>query len=77
MNVRVLKINESLFVGEAQAIVLPGISGDMQILAGHESLATILKAGTVTVTDMEKKEHTIKVEHGYAEVTPDQVTVLL
>lgn len=77
MEVQVLKINESLFSGKAKSIVVPGITGEMQILLGHESVATVLKAGNIQIVGAEGENHSIKIEHGYLEVTPTQVTVIL
>jgi len=77
MEVRVLKINESLFSGIAKSITVPGITGDLQILPGHESLVTVLKTGTIGILDPEGESHTFDIEHGYLEVTPEQVTVIL
>ncbi len=77
MEVRLLKINESLFTGEAKSVVAPGITGELQILAGHEPLVTVLKTGVVTIMDTEEKSHTFDIEHGYLEVTPEQVTIML
>ncbi len=77
MNVRVLKINETVFVGEALSVDVPGITGDMQILPGHESLATVLRIGAIVITDTEKQKHEVEIEHGYLEVTPNQVTIIL
>ena len=77
MEVRLLKINGSLFSGEAKSITAPGITGELQILAGHESLVTVLKAGVITIIDKEGETHSFDIEHGYLEVTPEQVTVML
>jgi len=77
MEVRLLKINESLFSGEAKSITAPGITGELQILPGHESLVTVLKSGSVAIVDGQGESHSFDIEHGYLEVTPEQVTVIL
>ena len=77
MEVRVLKINESLFSEKAKSITVPGITGELQILSSHEPFVTVLKVGIITIVDTEDKVHTFNIEHGYLEVTPEQVTVIL
>jgi len=77
MEVRVLKIQESLFSGDAVSITAPGITGELQILSGHEPLITVLKAGSITVEDNEGEKHVFEIEHGYLEVTAEQATVML
>ncbi len=77
MEVRVLKIQESLFSGEAVSVTAPGITGELQILSGHEPLVTVLKTGAVTIKDKDSESHSFEIEHGYLEVTPEQVTIIL
>ncbi len=70
------KVNELLFRGEAQSVSIPGSEGQMTILAHHEPLITMLKAGTIVVRAGEEvKEFTI--EKGMLETSNGQVTVLV
>ncbi len=77
MDVKILTIEQSLFAGKARSITVPGSTGEMTILAGHEPLVSALKQGVITIhTDTDKSE-TFAIEKGYLEVTGTQVTVLL
>jgi len=66
MNIKVLKINEVVFEGEASGVTVPATSGEMQLLDGHAPIVATLKAGTVQISG---QETSIEIEHGYLEAT--------
>ena len=65
-----------LFSGAVEAVMLPGIEGDMTVLAGHAPLMTTLKAGFVIVTNHVNEGSRIFVRGGFAEINQDGVTIL-
>lgn len=72
----IAKVNESLFNGEVNSVTVPGSEGQFTVLAHHEPLIAMLKAGTITVhIGTEMKEFTI--EKGMLEVSNNKVTVLV
>ncbi len=76
LTVSIASITEPLFSGEVESITVPGVSGEMTILAHHEALITTLKPGTVTVrVNGEKKQ--FNVTHGVLEVSNNTANVLL
>lgn len=77
MKVRIAKVGESLFEGEALSLNLPGTEGDMTILPQHSPLIATLRAGTVSVTDTQKQTQTFDIEKGLVEISNDEVIVLL
>ena len=64
-----------LFSGDVEQVDLPGIEGDMGILAGHAPLVTVLRPGIVTIYRGGAHE-AIVVTGGFAEVGPAGLTVL-
>jgi F-type H+-transporting ATPase subunit epsilon len=64
-----------LFSGEVDQVDLPGAEGDMGILAGHAPLVTTLRPGIVTIF-REGRSEPIVVVGGFAEVSPEGLTVL-
>jgi F-type H+-transporting ATPase subunit epsilon len=64
-----------VFQGNVDIVVLPGSEGEMGILPHHTPLLTVLKYGIITVRKKSEEEH-FTVAGGFAEVMPDQVTVL-
>jgi len=64
-----------LFSGDVDQVDLPGAEGDMGILAGHAPLVTTLRPGFVTIF-RESRSEPIVVIGGFAEVSPQGLTVL-
>jgi F-type H+-transporting ATPase subunit epsilon len=64
-----------LFSGDVDQVDLPGIEGDMGILAGHAPLMTALRPGIVTIFSGSAREAVIVIG-GFAEVSPAGLTVL-
>jgi len=64
-----------LFSGEAEQVDLPGIEGDMGILAGHAPVVTALRPGILTIVRDGKREPVVVIG-GFAEVGPSGLTVL-
>jgi len=64
-----------LFSGDVDQVDLPGIEGDMGILAGHAPLVTVLRPGIVTIYRGSAREPVV-ITGGFAEVGPAGLTVL-
>jgi F-type H+-transporting ATPase subunit epsilon len=64
-----------LFSGEVDQVDLPGVEGDMGILAGHAPLVTTLRPGILTVFNGGSREQVVVIG-GFAEVGPAGLTVL-
>ena len=68
---------EKLLVsGTATTAVLPGTDGDMGILGSHSPVMTTLRPGLLDVTMEDGSHREFFVRGGFADVTPDSVTVL-
>ena len=61
--------------GEASMVVLPGLEGDFAAMPGHAPFLTTLRPGLLSAT-MNGAEQRFIIFGGFAEVTPDAVTVL-
>ena len=68
---------ESLFSGEANFVVVPGIDGELGIFPNHTPLLTKIKPGTLKFRAKDESEETLFfVAGGFLEVQPTVVTVL-
>lgn len=76
MKLVIAKVDENLFDGEADALVVPGSGGEMTVLYGHMPLITTLKAGVLRV-HVGADVRTFPVESGVMEVRHDGATVIL
>jgi F-type H+-transporting ATPase subunit epsilon len=64
-----------LFEGPVESVVVPGIEGDMTIMANHAATMTSLRPGVVTVADG-KGSKRLFVRGGFADVNAKGLTIL-
>ena len=64
-----------LFSGAVDQVDASGVEGDFGVLAGHAPFMTALKEGPVTVRDGAAVK-VYEVRGGFAEVTPQGLTIL-
>ena len=77
IHVDVVSAEESIYSGEAEFVVLPGVMGELGIYPRHAPLITQIKPGQVRIQVPGQQEETIIfVQGGFLEVQPEVVTVL-
>jgi F-type H+-transporting ATPase subunit epsilon len=64
-----------LFEGAVESVVVPGLEGDMTIMANHAALMTSLRPGIVTIGDG-KASKRLYVRGGFADVNAKGLTLL-
>ena len=64
-----------LFSGNVDQIDAPGSEGDFGVLAGHAPFMTALRSGQVTVHNGNTLTK-YNIEGGFADVTPEGLTIL-
>jgi len=57
-------------------VVIPGSEGDIGVLEGHTPMIVMLRGGTIDLYEGDKITEQLFVDSGFAEVTPERVTVL-
>src|SRR5262249_38234488 len=76
MQLHIVTPEKSLFEGEAEMVVIPGVEGEMGVLQGHAPLITALHSGRVDVYQGPSIVESLFVSGGFAEVTPERCTIL-
>jgi F-type H+-transporting ATPase subunit epsilon len=77
IHVDVVSAEESIYSGEAEFVVLPGVAGELGIYPKHTPLLTQIKPGAVRIKVPNEAEETLVfVQGGFLEVQPNVVTVL-
>lgn len=66
---------KELFSGPVDQVVAPGSEGDFTVLPRHAPVMSALRAGAIEVTDGGQTRR-IFVVGGFADVTPDGLTIL-
>ncbi len=77
IHVEVVSAEASIFSGDAEFVVLPGVMGELGIFPKHTPLITQIKPGAVRIkVPGQTEEQVVFVQGGFLEVQPDVVTVL-
>ncbi len=74
--VEIVTPSEIVFSGSVDQIQAPGVFGEFGILPQHASMLAVTQAGCVTLHSQDG-ERVLVVGPGFAEVGPDQVTLLV
>jgi F-type H+-transporting ATPase subunit epsilon len=64
---------EVVFSGQVEHVVVPGSEGEFGVLAGHAPLIAMLRPGILRILPEDQR---IMVTGGFAEVSPEGLTVL-
>ncbi len=76
IQVEIVTPSRQLYSGEVEMITLPGVEGEMGVLAGHAPLLTTLNIGELTLHNADGEPDYIAVSGGVVEVLPDKVIVM-
>jgi F-type H+-transporting ATPase subunit epsilon len=68
--------DRSVVEERASSVVAPGLEGYFGVMGGHEPLISAIKAGVLEYQDPAGNKHFVAIGGGFAEVTPDRVTIL-
>lgn len=68
---------EKLLLSRAvEMVVIPAAEGEMGVLPGHAAMIVTLRSGTIRVIEGGRDAERLFVVGGFAEVTPERVTIL-
>ena len=77
LNLTISKVDAPVFDGDVVSVTVPGTEGEMTILADHEALISVLRAGTVTIRPETGDVQTFKIDQGTIEISHNHATVLM
>lgn len=72
LNLRIVSPEKVEFVGQVDRVVVPGTSGEFEILANHAPIISTLNNGRIAFFDSEG-EHEVKTTGGFVEVQKNNV----
>ena len=75
LTISVISPEQTLYEGEATAIVAPAFDGEVGVLTGHAPMMTLLGRGTLRVT-RGSEERRFTVEGGFMQVVDDVVRIV-
>ena len=76
MNQEIITAERSVYSGEVDMVIAPGLNGQLGILPKHAPLMTVLKPGELTVKKSGEEDMYVAVSGGFMEVIGNRVSVL-
>ena len=76
LNFSLVSPAKELFTGEVDHVIAPGTDGEFGVLPKHAPFMSTLKNGVVRVLDGDATSMRIFVRGGFADVTPEGLTIL-
>ncbi len=77
LHVDVVTPEGEVYRGEVEMVVLPGVEGELGVLARHQPLVTLLAVGETRVKKRDGEYDRLATGIGYAEVLFDKVLVVV
>ena len=77
LKLTVSRVDAPVFDGEVIAVHVPGIDGEMEIMANHEPLISPLKAGTLTIKKPDGQSEEYQIQSGTLEISNNHATILI
>lgn len=75
MNLDIITTEETVYTGDIDLLVAPGIEGWLGILPRHAPLLTVLNSGNLLIRK-DGKDQELYVNGGFLEVTNNDITIL-
>jgi F-type H+-transporting ATPase subunit epsilon len=76
IRLEVVTPERSVFDAEVDRVEVPGLEGELGILAGHADLFSQLKPAGLLTYHIGERKGELAISDGFVEVSPDRVTVL-
>ena len=77
LKLTISRVDAPVFDGEVISVTVPGITGEMTILANHSALISPLKKGLITIKKSDGTLEPIEIESGTLEISHNHATVLI
>jgi F-type H+-transporting ATPase subunit epsilon len=77
MNITVLTPDREVFKGEINAVKVPGMGGQFQVLKNHAPIVSSLSKGDVTIAKADGNKMKFSIEKGFIEVLNNEVSLLV
>ena len=77
LKLTIARVDGPVFDGEVVSVAVPGVAGDMELLAGHEALISPLKAGEVRIKNSDGTTEAFSLMVGTLEISNNHATILI
>ena len=77
LKLTIARVDGPVFDGEVISVAVPGAAGDMQLMAGHESIISPLHSGEVRVKKADGSTESFALKAGTLELSNNHATILI
>jgi F-type H+-transporting ATPase subunit epsilon len=77
MKLIIAKINQKIFEGEFDSIILPGGHGELEIFPDHTPMLSSLGKGKIIYRGKGEEKKELEIEKGFVEINKNEVIVVL
>lgn len=77
LKLTITRVDGPVFDGEVISVAVPGVAGDMVILANHESIISPLKNGALKIVKADNSIESLTLNSGTLEVSHNHATILI
>lgn len=77
LKLTISRVDGPIFDGEVVSVTLPGIAGEMTILANHSALISPLKQGLITIRKEASEIEEVEIKFGTLEISNNHATILI
>lgn len=77
LKLTIARVDGPVFDGDVVSVSVPGVAGDMQLLASHEALISPLKAGIIKIEKESGEVESFELKAGTLEVSANHATILI
>jgi F-type H+-transporting ATPase subunit epsilon len=77
LKLTITRVDGPVFDGEVISVAVPGVAGDMQLLAGHEALISPLRSGELRFKKSDGNIEAFALDSGTLEVSHNHATILI
>ena len=75
LTVDIVAPDRTLWSGTAERVIAPSVEGEIGLLAGHEPVLALLKAGTVRVRTGESSDVEFAITQGFVSFDHNVITI--
>ena len=77
LKLTITRVDGPVFDGNVISVAVPGADGDMELMAGHESIISPLKSGEVRIKKADNTVETVSLVSGTLELSNNHATILM
>jgi F-type H+-transporting ATPase subunit epsilon len=77
LQLTIARVDEPVFAGEVVSVTVPGVAGEMTLLANHTALISPLKEGVITYITRQDEKSTLPIKGGTLEISANKANILI